>query len=188
MAGFYAVLYSVTDAAGNAASVYREINVRAVDTTAPVITLTGSTVIELSVGDTFTDPGATATDDVDGDLTSSITSTATVDTSVAGFYAVLYSVTDAAGNAASVYREINVRAVDTTAPVITLTGSTVIELSVGDTFTDPGATATDAVDGDLTASSTGSPTVDTSVAGFYAVLYSVTDAAGNSVQFTEKLT
>ena len=147
----------------------------------PVITLTGSTVIELSVGDTFTDPGATATDAVDGDLTSSITSSGTVDTSVAGFYAILYAVTDAAGNAASVYREINVRAAaDTTAPVITLTGSIIIELTVGDTYSDPGVTANDDVDGDITSSITSSGTVDTSVAGFYAVLFSVTDAAGNA--------
>ena len=152
----------------------------AADTTAPVITLIGSTVIELTVGDTFTDQGATATDNVDGDLTSSITSTSTVNTSVVGFYYVLYSVTDAAGNpAAPEYREINVRAADTTAPVITLIGSTVIELTVGDTFTDQGATATDNVDGDLTSSITSTSTVNTSVVGFYYVLYSVTDAAGN---------
>ena len=160
---------------------------KAADTTAPVITLIGSTIIQLSVGDTFTDPGATATDAVDGDLTASITSTSTVDTSVVGFYAVLYSVTDAAGNAASIYREINVRAVDTTAPVITLIGSTIIQLSVGDTFTDPGATATDAVDGDLTASITSTSTVDTSVVGFYAVLYSVTDAAGNAASIYREI-
>ncbi len=146
-----------------------------------MITLIGSTVIELTVGDTFTDQGATATDNVDGDLTSSITSTSTVNTSVVGFYYVLYSVTDAAGNpAAPEYREINVRAADTTAPVITLIGSTVIELTVGDTFTDQGATATDNVDGDLTSSITSTSTVNTSVVGFYYVLYSVTDAAGNS--------
>ena len=151
------------------------------DTTAPVITLIGSTVIELTVGDTFTDQGATATDNVDGDLTSSITSTSTVNTSVVGFYYVVYSVTDAAGNpAAPEYREINVRAADTTAPVITLTGSTVIELTVGDAFTDQGATATDDVDGDLTSKITSTSTVNTSVVGFYYVLYSVTDAAGNS--------
>ena len=152
----------------------------AADTTAPVITLIGSIVIELSVGDTFTDLGATATDNVDGDLTSSITSTSTVNTSVVGFYYVLYSVTDAAGNSAAEYREINVRAADTTAPKITLIGSIVIELTVGDTFTDQGATATDDVDGDLTSSITSTSTVNTSVVGFYYVLYSVTDAAGNS--------
>ena len=95
----------------------------AADTTAPVITLIGSIVIELSVGDTFTDPGATATDNVDGDLTSSITSTSTVDTSVAGEYAILYSVTDAAGNAVSVYREINVTAAATSYNILVVASS-----------------------------------------------------------------
>ena len=94
-----------------------------VDTTAPVITLIGSTIIQLSVGDTFTDPGATATDAVDGDLTASITSTSTVDTSVVGFYAVLYSVTDAAGNAASIYREINVTAAATSYNILVVASS-----------------------------------------------------------------
>ena len=70
--------------------------------------------MELTVGDTFSDPGATATDDVDGDITSSITSTSTVNTSVAGFYTVSYSITDAAGNSALVYREIKVTAAATT--------------------------------------------------------------------------
>ena len=124
MVGFYYVLYSVTDAAGNsAAPEYREINVRAADTTAPVITLIGSTVIELTVGDTFTDQGATATDNVDGDLTSSITSTSTVNTSVVGFYYVLYSVTDAAGNSAAEYREINVRAAATSYSILVTASS-----------------------------------------------------------------
>ena len=36
--------------------------------TPPVISLLGSSTINLTVGDTFTDPGATATDDVDGDI------------------------------------------------------------------------------------------------------------------------
>ena len=74
----------------------------AADTTAPVITLTGSSTINLTVGDTFTDPGATATDDVDGDLTSSITTSGSVDTSTAGTYTISYNVSDAAGNAATV--------------------------------------------------------------------------------------
>ena len=76
------------------------------DTTAPVITLTGSSTINLPLGDTFTDPGAIATDDVDGDLTSSITSSGTVDTSTAGTYIITYSVSDAASNTASVNRTV----------------------------------------------------------------------------------
>ena len=126
---------------------------------------------------------------MDGDLTSSITSSGTVNTATEGTYTIVYSVSDAAGNYASVLQEINVGAADTTAPVITLTGSTTIDLTggisgylftIGDTFTYPGATATDDVDGDLTSSITSSGTVDTSVEGYYDVLYSVKDAAGNS--------
>ena len=85
MAGEYAILYAVSDAAGNVASVYREIIVRAAaDTTAPVIPLTGSAYVTLNIGDSFTDSGATASDNIDGNLTSSITSSGTVDTSVVG--------------------------------------------------------------------------------------------------------
>ena len=60
------ITYSVTDTAGNTTEVIRTISVSAVnsssDTTAPVITLIGSSTINLTVGDTWTDPGATATD------------------------------------------------------------------------------------------------------------------------------
>ena len=72
------------------------------DTTAPTISLTGSSTINLTVGDTFTDPGATATDNVDGDITSSITTSGSVNTSTAGTYTISYSVSDAAGNTATV--------------------------------------------------------------------------------------
>ena len=71
------------------------------DTTPPVITLTGSSTINLTVGDTFTDPGATATDDVDGNITSSISISGSVDTSTAGTYTISYNVSDTAGNAAT---------------------------------------------------------------------------------------
>ena len=93
------------------------------DTIPPVITLTGLILIDLTVGDTYSDPGVTAADDIDGDLTSSVTSTGTVDTSTVGFYSVLFSVSDAAGNSASVYREIRVSAAATTYS-ISVTAST----------------------------------------------------------------
>ncbi|HBC95076.1 MAG TPA: hypothetical protein DCZ10_19835, partial [Pelotomaculum sp.] len=71
------------------------------DTTAPVITLNGAAEITLTKGESFTDPGATALDDVDGDITDRIlVSGDTVDTSTAGTYVITYNVRDAAGNAA----------------------------------------------------------------------------------------
>ena len=67
---------------------------------------------------------------------------------------------------------------DTTAPVISLTGAANITHPLGDEFSDPGATATDAVDGAVTVTVTGS--VDVNTAGTYVLTYSASDAAGNS--------
>jgi hypothetical protein len=66
-----------------------------VDTTSPVLTLLGSATVNLAIGDTYTDAGATATDSLQGDLTSAITTAnLPVDTAVAGTTTVTYSVSD----------------------------------------------------------------------------------------------
>ena len=53
------------------------------DVTQPTITLVGSDTINLTIGATFSDPGATASDDVDGDLSNSITKSKVPDTLIA---------------------------------------------------------------------------------------------------------
>ncbi|OUR98105.1 hypothetical protein A9Q86_13675 [Flavobacteriales bacterium 33_180_T64] len=178
--GTYIVTYNVDDSAGNSAvEVTRTVNVIP-DTTVPVISLIGASTLNLNVGDTYSEQGATATDNIDGDLTSSIVTTGTVNTSVAGTYLVNYNVDDSAGNSAvQVTRTVNVIP-DTTAPVITLNGASTINLNVGGTYTEQGATATDNIDGDITASIVTTGTVNTSVAGTYFVNYDVSDAAGNA--------
>jgi hypothetical protein len=80
-----------------------------VDTLAPVITLNGASSIEFTVNSTFTDPGATATDVMDG--TDSVTVTGTVNTAVVGTYTLTYTAVDAAGNQAlPVTRTVTVEA------------------------------------------------------------------------------
>jgi len=86
-----------------------EIPIEAPDTTPPVITLNGDNPLYLNVGDEFVDPGATATDDVDGDLTEQIVVTGSVDTSKPGEYILTYTVSDSAGNTASVTRTVIVQ-------------------------------------------------------------------------------
>ncbi len=71
-----------------------------VDTTAPVIALVGSSPVNLTLGDVYTDAGATATDETDGDISANIVVNNLVDTATAGTYTVRYNVSDTAGNAA----------------------------------------------------------------------------------------
>jgi hypothetical protein len=181
-AGTYIVTYNVSDAAGNAATqVTRTVNV-APDTTAPVITLIGSASITLELGDTYTEQGATATDDIDGDISANIVIGGdTVNTNIASTYIITYNVSDAAGNsAAQVTRTVTVNP-DTTIPVINLIGSSTINLLVGDIYTELGATATDNVDGDITANIIiGGDSVNTNVAGTYLITYNVSDSSGNA--------
>lgn len=84
-------------------------NVFNLDNTVPVITMTGSTPLNIQLGSVYTDAGATATDNVDGTITSRITTVNNVNTSVSGTYTVTYNVTDLSGNAATqVTRTVNV--------------------------------------------------------------------------------
>ena len=149
------------------------------DNIAPVITLEGSSPITVELGSTYTDDGATALDDIDGDRTALIVVNNPVDTSVIGTYTVTYNVTDTTGNEATEATRI-VNVVDTTAPVITLIGANPVTLEVGSGYTDEGATASDPINGDLTASIVVVNPVDTSVAGTYTITYNVTDTSGNT--------
>jgi len=76
------------------------------DTTGPVITITGGNTATVVQNATYTDAGATATDDVDGTVT--MTTTGTVDTSTIGDYTLTYTATDAAGNSATATRTVTV--------------------------------------------------------------------------------
>ncbi len=152
-----------------------------VDLTPPVITLVGADPLSWEAGSVYADPGANAVDNIDGDISANIVIDANgVNTAALGSYTVTYNVSDAAGNAASeVVRTVNV--VDTTAPLITLLGSNPVNLNVGDPYVEAGATATDIVDGDLSANIViDASAVDTAVQGSYPVTYNISDAAGNA--------
>ena len=71
-----------------------------VDTTAPVITLLGNSPAQLSIGDSFIDPGATVSDNVDQNLSIAISGD-TIDTRQNATYTIRYNAVDNAGNAAA---------------------------------------------------------------------------------------
>jgi len=160
--------YEITDTGVNIAPVV------VLDTVPPVVSLIGASTISLNVGDIFSDPGATVSDNVDA--THSITGTGLVDTSTAGTYTRTYRALDAAGNVATpVTRSVIVN--DVVAPVITLIGANTVNLNVGDVFTDAGANVTDDVDAARVI--LGAGTVNAAAPGTYVLTYSATDAAGN---------
>lgn len=75
------------------------------DTEAPVITLSGDNPLELAIFESYVEPGYSASDNEDGDLTSSVS----VDNSALAISfpaEITYSVSDAAGNSASESRTV----------------------------------------------------------------------------------
>lgn len=182
------------------------------DTEKPVITLKGNSEITLNQGDKYNDEGASATDNIDGDITSKIKVSGKVDTTKSGMYTITYTVTDKAGNRTEATRKVTVVATTTTTmlattkktttkksytssgsvkttrattqrittpPTITLRGNSTITINQGASWRDPGFTAKDAKDNDLTGRVNVSGSVNASVAGAYMISYTVTDDWGN---------
>jgi hypothetical protein len=148
------VTYNVQDAAGNAAPQQVRL-VRVVDTTPPVITLLGANPLLVRRGDPFVDPGATAVDTRDGNLTGQISVSGSINTRVVGNYTLTYRAQDSAGNAATArtrtVQVVSPSVTDGVPPVLTLLGKNPLTVEALAGYVDPGATATDDVDGDLSA-------------------------------------
>ena len=172
--GSYTVTYTAKDEAENeATAVVRTVIVA--DLTAPVITLNGDAVIEHEYGTPYSDAGATAVDNIDGNVAATTTDTILINDTV-GSYGITYKAEDTAGNTSTLERIVNV--VDTVGPVITLTGGNTITLGQGRDYQELGATALDNLDGEI---AVGAPTgtVDYDAIGIYQLTYTVEDSSKN---------
>ncbi|MBU3969135.1 DUF5011 domain-containing protein, partial [Patescibacteria group bacterium] len=147
----------------------------------PVLILLGDETINLNKGDIYNEPGYTATDNEDGDITSNVIVSGNVNTNVVGTYTLTYNATDS-GSLSAIQQTRTIIVNDAPAPnsrpVITLTGSAVITITKGDAYTDAGATAEDIEDGNITSNIVKTGTVDTSASGTYTIRYNVTDSGG----------
>ena len=171
--------YSVRDTFGNEARAERKVTVK--DVVPPRITMFGESEITINTP-YFDDPGCAVTDDFDGDITRFMEVTTDWEEGKEGDFTFTYTAMDAAGNSASVSRTVHVR--DTAAPVITLLGSSSMKVAVGEKFVDPGATANDAFEGDVSEKITVSSLPDTSKVGTYYVKYYAEDSKGNGASAT----
>ncbi len=108
------VLISVQDTSGNT-EVKRE-KIKYIDSEKPKITLKGSENITLTVGEEYTEYGASATDSCDGTL-SDIKITSNVDVNKVGSYEVKYTVEDSLGNKTEKTRNVRVKEKEVVKPV-----------------------------------------------------------------------
>ncbi len=142
----------------------------------PVITLDGNNPYHLEVFNNFQEPGYSAEDNADGDLTSAVViDDSELDIETLGTYEVYYTVSDQSGNETTVIREVVVE--DTENPEITLVEDDTLTFEVHSDFDDPGVDITDNYWEDLEA--TVSTNLNMSRLGTYTVEYCVTDLSGN---------
>jgi hypothetical protein len=156
--------------------------VNTTDVVPPVIRLIGDVKISIVEDVTYIELGATVTDNVDMDLTATITGI--VDSSIVGQYVLSYNAFDTAGNEATVVKR-TVSVIDVTSPKIALIGFNPMNVSLGTDYAEPGATVTDNVDANLSAAITG--TVDLSIVGQYILSYSAVDVAGNEANVVTRV-
>ncbi|MBL7810680.1 MAG: DUF5011 domain-containing protein [Bacteroidetes bacterium] len=181
--GFYFYNFTLKDASGNQAESKRRVVWVVLDKTPPTLTLNGTSPMTVEQCDVFNDPGAVASDLVDGNLTTSIKTTGSVNTGIPGSYTLTYTVHDAQGNYASVNRVVNV--VDTKKPGIfektsRIVDGTVVNVQIGSIFVDD-VYAMDECNGSIAVTKTPgfNGPVNTLVRATYPITYFATDPNGN---------
>lgn len=203
VAGTYIETYTCTDDAGLVDTVTRTIEI--IDKRDPLIILNGDNpaYIEAAPGYVYNDAGATCTDEVDGDLSQDmVVKGQNVNGALVGEYTITYDCTDAAGNSAtSLVRTVKVE--DNTDPTLYMNSKDFMVIEASFPYNDPGATAWDSLDKDITAKITSnaadvdpfakqgahvhtpgsvSKFDDPSVTGVYHVKYEVSDNDGNAAE------
>lgn len=130
------VTYIVTAENGNVQEWTIQVNANSTtDTTKPIIIRTGANPQNVTLGGAYTELGATASDDIDGDITANITITGTVNINTVGDYPITYTVSDAAGNTADpVIRVVTVSPASNQNPLANDDTFTVVENSSNNPF------------------------------------------------------
>jgi choice-of-anchor A domain-containing protein len=104
--GTTTVTLTCVDAANHSSSCQAVVTV--LDRVVPAITLNGPEAQTLACGADYTEPGATAYDACEGDVSSNITITSDLDRFHPGEYTTTYRVTDSTGNMRYAFRQITV--------------------------------------------------------------------------------
>ncbi len=153
--------------------------VHVVDGEAPVITLTDDPHYTPELGLPYDEEGFQAMDEYDGDLTDKVQR-------VEENGVITYRVTDSSGNTAQAVRTLQYE--DTLPPEITLLGDQELTITAGTPYEEPGFTAWDHGDGDLTQQVAVTGSVNPYMFGSYTMHYTVTDSLGHTSETTRTVT
>lgn len=158
------------------------------DLTPPVITLVGDDTVYVEQGYSYVDKGATAFDNLNGNITPLIKKKQdpTFNNMIPNTYKFVFDVSDSSGNQAKTVTRIVIVTPDATPPQLIVSGADTIHVDVFDNnYADPFAVlAEDLVDGDLLDQVLKAGAVDVSKVGMYTLTFSVADATGNTAVVT----
>lgn len=181
-------VFKATDAAGNSATSTQTITV--IDSTPPTLTLNGASAMTVECHTSFSDPGATASDNCSG---AAVVTTGSVNADAPGTYTLSYTAIDAAGNtSAPATRTVTV--VDTTPPTLTAPSNITAYLPLNSAATTvvvnyATPVASDSCTTTITATQTaGLPSGASFPVGVTTNTFTATDASGNSASVTFTVT
>lgn len=152
-----------------------------------LIELNGKNKITINYDDKYKEEGAKASFR-SNDISNDIKVKGKVDTKKLGTYKITYSIRKS-GLGKSLYKNVirEVKVVDQDKPVITLSGDSKISLTVGDEYKEPGYSATDNYDGDITDKVIVTNNINKDKKGEYEVLYKVSDSSDNNYEIKRQV-
>ena len=145
------------------------------------IELSGETTMTVTVGDDYIEPGYKAYDKKRNDYTDKVEITNTINTSQVGEYKIIYKYENVTRT-----RTVKVvEKIDDT--VIYLHGAQNIYLEIGEKYIEPGCSASDSIDQDLTSQVKISGTVNSNKPGVYKITYSVVNSRNETTTVTRNV-
>lgn len=154
-----------------------------IDNVAPVIDLVGNSEISIEINTIFNDPGYSCSDNFD--KTCNVVVTGSVDVSKLGKYTIEYNAIDSSGNSAVTLKRI-VNVVDTTAPVLSLIGDSILYYGLNQEYEELGYNVFDNSNEDINVDVDVS-NLDVTVSGTYDIIYSACDSSKNCTSLIRKV-
>ena len=159
-------------------------NIKIIDNISPVIKLKGNQIIEMSINTEYKEPGYTAIDEYDGDITDKVEIKGKIDTENYGEYVLTYKVKDNSDNTTEVNRIIKI--IDEEKPKIECyTDYSAFQIGTENPI---GCKAIDNFDGDITEKIKITGEYNKNIPGIYKIKYEVKDDAGNKTEKEHNIT